>query len=239
MKKNFNLDLVNRFLDSIFPLSECFGVTCSEEDGEDFTDRHIFEDAIGAVDPDAKLTWGMSKMVIDSPSLDFVIKIPFNGYYSETYYEDGDNDELEWCDFYEAPTEDGYDYCLVEFEKFKELSKRGLSLFVANTIFYREIQNFRVFLQEKVNPVFYSGDGIPSKVSKKIALKWKKEKGYHAIDSTWIANCIDYYGAKKTEKFLNYCYNEDYDIISDCHNGNYGYREDGSPALLDFSGFFG
>lgn len=241
MKKNLNLNLINSFLDAIFPLPECFGLICKEDEGDELEYQYDINQAIKKIDPNASLEFGMSKMVIISPKMkNFVIKIPFNGYYSETYYLDGDNDELEWVSFYQAPTEDGSDYCYAEYEKFKSLKNKGLNCFIAKTLFYKEIDGIRVFLQEKVTPSFFTGGGSPSKMSTNLALKWKKERKYFlSIDAAWVAACIDYYGKKKTEKFLNYCSNEDEDILSDCHNGNYGYRDDGSPALLDFSGFFG
>lgn len=233
-----NHTLINKFLDAVFPLPEQFGATTTDE-GDEFVDGIFIRDAIKKVDPEAKLLWGMSKMVINSPKLDFVIKIPFNGYYSQTYYENEDNDELEWCDFYEAPTADCWDYCYAEYEKFKDLKKRNLDSFVAETLFYKEMGDFRIFLQEKIIPSY--DKSIKSSIkSRQIAKKWK-QKEYYAMDLDWIARCIDCYGEKKTKKFLDYCIYEDMDILSDIHRGNYGYRNNitASPALLDFSGFFG
>lgn len=243
MKNYFNLKLVNDLINAIFPLPECFGLTCSEENGDELQDIFFLRNKVKKVDKDAKVLYGMSKLVIKSPHLNnIVIKIPFNGYWSETYYEDGNNDELEWVDFYQAPTEDGYDYCFAEYKKFKLLQKRKLGSFVAKTLFYREIDGFRIFLQELIYPTFEKNKiskEIPSKESTKLALQWKKERRCPLMtDANWIAKCIDSYGANKTKKFLKYCEEIDEDILSDCHNGNYGYRPDGTPALLDFSGFF-
>jgi len=193
--------------------------------------------ALKKVDPSAIMVYGASKLIIISAKLDFVIKIPFNGYWSETYYEDGDNDDLEWIDFYQAPTEDGYDYCYAEYEKYRDLEKVFLKNFVATTIFYKEIDGVRIFLQEKIICSFDNKVNLSSKKSMNLALKWKKEK---KIDITvaWVASCLDYYGINKTKKFLNYCNEVDEDILNDWHEGNYGYRKDGSPALIDFSGYF-
>lgn len=232
-----NHKLINEFLDAIFPLPEQFGITTTE-DADEFENNMFISYAIKKVDPEAKLLWGMSKMVINSPKLDFVIKIPFNGYYSQTYYENEDNDELEWCDFYEAPTADCWDYCYAEYEKYRELKKRNLDSFVAATLFYKEMNGFRIFLQEKIN-LAHDKNITSSIKSRRIAKKWK-EKEYYSMNLDWIAKCIDCYGEKKTKKFLDYCIYEDIDILSDTHSGNYGYRNDAaaSPALLDFSGFF-
>ena len=192
-----NHKLINDFLNAIFPLPEQFGIT-STDDYDELEDNIFMTYAIEKVDPEAKLLYGMSKMVINSPKLDFVIKIPFNGYYSQTYYENEDNDELEWCDFYEAPTADCWDYCYAEYEKFKALKKKNLESFVAETIFYKEMGGFRIFLQEKINPA-HDRNIIPSIKSERIAKKWKR-KQYYSMDLDWIASCIDCYGEKKYQK---------------------------------------
>ncbi len=235
-----NHELINRFLDAVRPFPECFGPTYTDSDGDGLENIYSIRDNVYNVDPAAQVLYGASKLVIISPKLkDFVIKIPFNGYWSETFYEDGDNDDLEWTDFYQAPTDDGYDYCYAEYEKYKDLKRACLEDFVTKTIFYKEIDGVRIFLQEKVI-CHFSGTFEPSsRKSMDLALKWKKEGKFDFyVEAKWVANCLDYYGVKKTEKFLNYCNEVDDDILSDCHNGNFGYRKDGSPVLLDFSGYF-
>ena len=231
--KAINHKLINNLLDAIFPLPECFGVICTD-DGDELVNDFCIRNAIKRVDPKAVCTYGMSKLVIMSPNLgDYVIKIPFNGYYSQTYYEDGDNEELEWMDFYEAPTIDSWDYCYSEYEKLVDLRKVHLDSFVADTLFYREIDGIKIFLQEKI----YLIDKDPKAKSLHLAKRWKNEK-YYSMNLKWIAKCIDCYGENKTKKFLEYCENVDEDILSDTHGGNYGYRKNGTPALLDYSGFY-
>ena len=234
-----NHKLINDFLNAVFPLPECFGPTYTDFDGDSLENFYTIKDNICKIDPAADVLYGASKLVIISPKLkDFVIKIPFNGYWSETFYEDGDNDELEWVDFYQAPTDDGYDYCYAEYEKYIDLKKAYLKDFVAATIFYKEKDGFRIFLQEKVFSSYVGSKTSLSRKSMDLALKWKKERKFDLyVNAQWVAACLDYYGVKKTKKFLNYCNEVDEDILSDCHEGNYGYRKDGSPVLLDFSGY--
>ena len=54
---------------------------------------------------------------------------------------------------------------------------------------------------------------------------------------TFLANCLDKYGKSKVKRFLHYCANIDPDILEDIHDGNFGYRKDETPCLLDYSNF--
>lgn len=230
----FNHKLVNDFLEAIFPLPKKFGIVEYEEENSEPINFSIIKNAVFDIDPFAQVSFGASKLVIISPKLDgVVIKIPFNGWYTENV----DTGELSWTYFYWATGSDESDYCLAEYEKFQKLKTYGLSCFVAKTLFYKKIDNFRIFLQEVVTPeedIFE--EYHPSQKSQKIADEWRKQ-GMFFIDSKWIANCLDKYGESKVKRFLFYCTNIDPDILEDAHSGNYGYRENETPALLDYSNF--
>jgi len=231
----FNYNLVNKILEAIFPLPEEFGVV--ENEINEPVHFSTIQQAVFDVDPTARVCHGASKLVIVSSKLgDVVIKIPFNGYYTESK----DAGELIWTYFYGADGQDESDYCLAEYEKFQQLKTYGLNCFVAKTLLYKKINNFRVFLQEYVVPkedIYYNGY-CPSPKSQKIAEEWYKQKMFD-IDSQWIANCLDKYGESKVKKFLFYCNNIDPDILADTHSGNYGYRENNTPCILDYSNFTG
>lgn len=231
----FNHKLVDEFLEAIFPLPEEFGVICCNDDDEsEPVDFSFFQEAIWDVDPDAIVCFGMSKIVIISPNLgNVVIKIPFNGYYMENDI-DGN---LEWNPFCWAAGSDPKDYCLTEFEKYNRLKTYGLDCFVAKVIFYKEMCGVRIFLQEQVIP---ENDSYctrrPSRKSQDLANKWYDEGKFY-IEPEWIANCLDKYGKSKVERFLYYCANIDPDILEDVHSGNFGYRGDETPCILDFSNY--
>lgn len=224
----FNHTLINQFIDAINPLPDDFGLI-------DYDVPNNYEeiiDAVAAVDSEADVRFGMSKFVICSPKLeDIVIKIPFNGYYDE----DGD-----WYSFSWASGSDKSDYCLTEYEKYRELKKRHLDCFVAKTFFYKTCFNKRIFLQETVTAAADLDDldiQEPSEKSLRIAKSWYRS-GELGINPEWIASCIDQYGIIKVENFLNYCNNIDLDILEDCHHSNYGYRrKSNTPAILDYSNF--
>lgn len=228
----FNYHNINKVLEAIFPLPKNFGLIQEEQlETDAFWD---LEYELHSIDPSAFLSHGASKLVIISPNFgNVVIKIPFNGF----YIEDNENGDLYWQDFSWATGSDSSDYCLAEYEKYHKLKAYGLDCFVAKTLYYKTICGFRIFLQEKIipeNDLYLSY--TPTAKSKKLADKWRNE-GIFYIDSEWIANCLDKYGQSKVKRFLNYCSNIDLDILEDSHCGNFGYRENGTPAILDYSNF--
>lgn len=237
----FNHQLVNRFLEAIFPLPRQFGVLLSENENPEPINFLSFEKAIHGVDCKASISFGMSKIVILSPNLgNVVIKIPFNGYFDEYYSCAEDEEVTEWQPFSWAPGPDGSDYCLAEYEKYKRLKVYGLDCFVAKIYHYKTINGIRIFLQEKVIP---ENDmciiNRPSHNSQNIADRWRDEGKFYRVNSKWIANCLDKYGKSKVERFLNYCKNIDLDILEDAHGANFGYRENDTPCILDYSNYLG
>lgn len=226
----FNHELVNQFLEAIFPLPQQFGIFLNEEKSSELTDFSYFEEVIYDIDPNASICFGASKMVIISPNLgNIVIKIPFNGHFNET--------DDKWCPFMWATGSDPTDYCLAEYEKYNKLKTYGLDCFVAKVLYYKTICGTRIFLQEKITPeddLCFSNQ--PSKKSQDLANRWYDEGKFY-INPEWIANCLDKYGTSKVKRFLYYCTNIDLDILEDIHSGNYGYRDNETPCLLDYSNF--
>lgn len=231
----FNHNLINKFLEAIFPLPQEFGVVWDDYENMPI-DFPFFKKSINNVDPDASIFFGASKIVICSPNLkNVVIKIPFNGYFIETE-ENGECDR-DWYPFEWATGSDTSDYCLAECEKYHRLKAYGLDCFVAKTFHYKTIDGVRIFLQEKVIPEnnLYTIKK-PSKKSQELANKWHKE-GKIYIKPEWIASCLDKYGESKVERFLHYCTNIDLDILEDLHSGNFGYRNNETPCILDYSNY--
>lgn len=230
----FNNKLVDKILEAIFPLPEEFGVILQDDEEIEPVDFSYVQEAVVDADPDADVYFGMSKLVICSPHLGgIVIKIPFNGF----YYVDEETGELIWNDFTWATGSDNSDYCLTEFEKYKRLRTYGLDCFVAKTFFYKVKSGVRVFIQEEVssmNDLYQTRK--PSQKSSDLVKKWREEGKVH-MDSEWVANCLDKYGKSKVERFLYYCANIDPDILEDMHDGNFGYRGDETPCILDYSNY--
>lgn len=236
----FNRTQIDKILDMIFPLPEEFGTY----EGEEFEGIYRIEKNIHTIDPKATIAYGISKLVIIAPSIgNVVIKIPFNGYFYEVYIdEESDDTELTWLPFDDAEGSDPSDYCLTEYEKYQNLKKYNLNRFVAEVIFYTERDGIRVFLQEKVTSVDDSyHTPIASKKSKDLVKRWSNERFQNGhcilVSEEWLANCIDAYGVDNVQEFVYYCDNVDPSIVRDMHSGNYGYREDNSPVILDYSDF--
>ena len=252
---NFDRDVVDKMINTIPPIlgETPFGLLI---DGDNGPENPICFDEIQEqilnIDGDAEFRYGMSKLVIIAPSLkDIVIKIPFSGVYDKYYddydkshkditYFDEDLYEYDFSAFENARTKDKADYCTVEYEKYQKLKDLNFEIFVAETAFYTTLSNgIKVYIQEKA----YSSEDDPNWSNRKstqrshnLARHWSEDEGI-TIDTEWVGLCIDKYGEKKTKEFLDYCNYKDPIIISDCHCGNIGYRMDGSPLIIDYSGF--
>lgn len=246
MIMNINYPFVDKILDAIFPLPEKFGIRADVDYVENI--EAILQKDISK---DIRVCHGISKMVILAPALgDIVIKIPFNGQYtygarygpwrhsSKWVGETEWGKPIEFEYFSGASGSDETDYCLAEYEKYQNLKDSSLDIFVAQTLFYKVKNDVRIFLQERANAVEDSiATPRPSENSVETAKKYYNNTDYAYMNLDWVANCIDSYGRDITERFLRYVAEEDEDILGDMHNGNFGYRDDGTPVLLDFCDF--
>ena len=236
----FNYKLVDKIISAIFPLPKKFGNIIYSDYDTEIVNYDSIAEAIFQIDPYAKIHFGISKMVIVSPNLrGVVIKIPFTGYY-ELFSEDEEwNENSCWIPFKYAPCEeDSSDYCLAEYRKYQTLKELGLHCFLAETAAYKTIDGVRIFLQEEVTPESQTYESYnPSINSKKLAKEYKNKYRCHHLDTNWIGICLDKYGQRKTERFLSYCIEIDPDILDDAHSSNYGYRDNGTAVLLDFSNY--
>ena len=246
----FNYKLVNKILETIFPiLPDDFGTIYDEdEDGEyesNLMNYKELESAIFKIDDCAKINFGASKMVITSYHLgNIAIKIPFNGAWWFYRSDEKSKPEEYFSSFCSAPGSDPSDYCLAEYEKYLDLKFKHLDCFVAKILPYKTINNRRVFIQEFVTPFnnfveekYFNKPKTSAKSLKIVSTLYKENKINLNIDSEWLADCFDRYGEDKTKFFLTYCEEIDPDILEDAYEKNYGYRENGTPCLLDFSNF--
>ena len=237
--------LIDAFVEDIGYLDKPFGLLINDGEPENPIYFEELQEQILDIDSGADFHFGMSKFVITAPSLgDIVIKVPFSGTYD--YYGDDCADNFSKNDIVINEGDYWYtytpfykqDYCQIEYKKYKALWRKNLDCFVAKTQYYKTLPNgISVFLQEKVIPKYDDWHNRkPSLRSKDIAKRWIYNDVL-ALDSTWLASCIDFYGEPKTRRFMDYCNNEDTDILADPHSGNLGYREDNTPVILDYSNF--
>lgn len=176
-------------------------------------------------------------VVIDNdPANKKVAKILFNG----EYWYDEDTGESTFEPFfynYANRTIDIYDnaeYAGVNaiFAKCEILGKHssGRPIFVQDfVITVSEVINNEVDEDVKIP--------VPSEDSRK---KYKEQQSksvwgfWHRFNDNWLCNAIDYYGFDFVKRFIDFC---DDNNITDTHNGNIGYRLDGSPCILDWAGY--
>lgn len=259
---NFNRELALKLVNAVFdmiPADGQFGPECGNDQIP--TNFEMIYDEVKRVDADADLHYGISKLVIISPHLgNYVIKVPFNGMYEENYdygcskengcdylcrcccsCEHGVEPEYKdyWCDYSNADSPTGWNYCDAEWQKYKNLRKIGLDCFVAKTYPFIEIEGFKCFIQEIAVAENDANGNETSRVT--CASRQKAESlnsEFHCdLNEDWLGLCIEIFGAKKVRRFMKYVRYTDQEILSDMHSGNYGYRPNGTPCILDFASF--
>ena len=198
------------------------------DDDMDMSDlEEQLEDVING---DYFVSCGISKAVIIVDDLPFVIKIPFNGRWSEEW----NGDEYEECfiDFTEASAAEPSNYCCDELLKTIFIQNNGFECFVPNMMYLSTVCGFDVYVQEKVIPCCEERN--EHKPSEGSLAKAKEEKYW---DLVWAATAIDMYGLEFFHNFMDWAYKNCADMMRDLHNANYGYDMSGRPVILDVSGF--
>ena len=182
-------------------------------DEEDYADvDEVGHDAyhIGAWD----WSHGVSKMAIIDKDSTYVLKIPFN---------------VEW--------DVAWDYCALEAEIYETLEDAGFGCFLARTKFYNKCSSGWMTVQERC---YHIGEKRSSEETRE-ALEVFKNREYNYIGMIMpmdlFGSFVEAYGLDLTLKFIQFCRESDYNILDDLHSGNYGYRADGTPCIIDFSGW--
>lgn len=183
---------------------------------------------------------GISKAAIISENSSYVIKVPFNGEYIYTYDEDGNEDKV-FEEFYCANnSKNNWDYCRLELENYKEAEKAGLECFFARTLEYGTTPNgYPVYIQEKVTPDSEMWEENRMDFNSEFLnyIRDNRHLLYAVYSVKWVASAIFHYGLEKFFKLLKFA-KEHGRMFNDLHDSNYGYRTNGEPVILDFSGWF-
>ena len=176
-----------------------------------------------------RTAYGASKFVIFLNDNE-VVKIPFTGSYS--YGWNDENDEIDYDEiiFDEFCTED---YCAVEAAVYSDAIAAGVEQFFASTKFVGNtfIDKTPIYLSERVLP-FDCLNNKERSYSRDSYLKAGKMCGRCPVE--WTAMALEYYGETAVKKLFAFIESEG---IDDFHDGNVGIRKDGSPCILDYSGF--
>lgn len=265
-------EIIDKILNT-FEIPEKFGQYYGDEKIEfDFTEyRNKITKAINKITP-ITICSGVSKMVIVPKKYPFVIKIPFNGFFSldtesmpdfwgsrtsltleemNLFYEEAAEKKDNWIKthlkeityfepFEYACDDNPSDYCLDELQKYEIIKEKNFAPFFAGTYYYTSKDGTNIYIQEKA--IAYENSTTSQiKISRESLEKAKNiqdDSGFY-VPSTWLATALECYGEKFVTKFFNYA-TEDEDELrlwEDMHNGNLGYRPDGTPCFIDFSGW--
>ena len=216
---------MQRTIDDItkFIIPEQFG---TDEDEYGDTLRSVIDQVLNI---GCEFAYGISKFVIMLNDTE-VVKIPFNG---EFYW---DNDSQGYDAFEEFKST--IDYCRVEADYYKEAVKWGIAEFFAGTRFVGYTKDHTPFyvserVHKTLDDVWYSVSEESVQTARDYANS-KENFYWRRLSDHWLAVALEKYGKEKVDKFLEFL--QAYDI-DDLHQGNVGFREDGTPCLIDYSGW--
>ena len=185
---------------------------------------------------------GVSKAVFVSDNYDYVLKIPFSGYWR--YVEERDEEGYftnreEFVSYENAGYGSDWNYCETEESIYKNAVEYGVDQFFAATVFYGYTPtNYPVYTQPRVTSYFdYEYDHERT---------YTREEITHASDiiagsrrhiglrAEWIVDAIAAFGEDAVLKLIAFI---DLECITDLHTSNYGYTLDGKPIIFDYAGW--
>lgn len=221
-----------------------------EDDGDGFFYNEISEELAKQCD----YGYGASKFVLIPNEGNFVFKIPFEGSTYESYCSgDGEVEELDdYFETFSGAAVDGvysWDYCATEEYRYKVAEENGLGFAFAKTEFfdYMGTTEHPVYVQEKCQ-VFSKKYEYGSSHNSKEEIKKTSDiiatvpscccGGHYygiGINDDWLTDFRLYYGEKMLIKFINFIKAKHWD--DDLRTDNIGYRLNGMPVLIDYSGY--
>lgn len=208
-------------------------------DGKEFHEGNNEDVLIPIADflPNFDYAHGATKLVIIPDKTDYVIKIPYTGFFEiEDGWEDTDGEyyeENEEYTPYEGAGDEGYpwDYCWNEVRRYEIAEEEGLEKYFAKTEFVGMVRGYPIYVQEKCT-TYRNKKNYHSKeeqdTTSKVCGNWKD------VNLNWLTDFRLYYGDKELLRFANFIRNNYYD--DDLRDENIGYIND-RPVLIDYSGF--
>lgn len=175
---------------------------------------------------------GATKAVAVVSGCSSVLKVPYSGRW--------DYDKSVDCEYFtrfegaDNSKDHNWDYCLTEYEVYEAAKENGLDIFFPKTEIMGECESGTVIKQERVLD-FYEYCSISE--DRTIELVYLDAKYCDLINSQWIAAAIERYGRTMLDKLIDFLEDNFPIVVEDLHNGNIGFRENGDPIILDFSGW--
>ena len=172
---------------------------------------------------------GATKGVLIFEQLGFVIKIPFccNSEDYDDYYEC-------YNYFTGADTDNGWDYCEVEADKYQRAEEEGISMCFAKTEKIGEIDGYPIYMQELAS--IYKNVDYQSSHTEEDSRQVNSicdSNNFYIFNIEWLSDAFHFYGEKIFHKLLEFIRTVG---INDLHDGNIGYIEN-RPVLVDYSSF--
>lgn len=192
---------------------------------------------------------GISKGVILLKGCEWVLKIPFEGRYCESDFEDAyagweeaDDPNLpepHEADFFDPfqfatmpdDTEDRWNYCELECRLYQAAIEQDVARYFAEEYYLGKIKNHPVYYQKRVT---FSQKEY-SKERTRSTSERCRELEVPCFDAEWITDFFDAYGEEEFIRLSNFL--SDYGIY-DLHSGNLGYLN-GLPIILDYASYEG
>ena len=172
---------------------------------------------------------GATKGVLIFEQLGFVIKIPFCRN-SEDY-----DDYYECCNYFTgADTDNGWDYCEAEADKYQRAEEEGISMCFAKTEKIGEIDGYPIYMQELAS--IYKNVDYQSSHTEEDSRQVNSicdSNNFYIFNIEWLSDAFHFYGEKIFHKLLEFIRTVG---INDLHDGNIGYIEN-RPVLVDYSSF--
>ena len=172
---------------------------------------------------------GATKGVLIFEQLEFVIKIPFCRN-SEDY-----DDYYECCNYFTgADTDNGWDYCEAEADKYQRAEEEGVSMCFAKTEKIGEIGGYPIYMQELAS--IYKNVDYQSSHTEEDSRQVNSicdSNNFYIFNIEWLSDAFHFYGEKIFHKLLEFIRTVG---INDLHDGNIGYIEN-RPVLVDYSSF--
>lgn len=174
---------------------------------------------------------GATKVVLDFPHTDFVIKIPFSGFYLF--------DPNEYVPFQRAEDNaNNDDYCAAEVLRYSEAKREGLEFLFAETALLGYVNGHPIYKQNKCTCFcdlnYTSKQDSISKDLVNTALSVCDTDERNCFNPYWLAEVLQSYGFKILTRLLDFLRDMD---INDLHDGNIGYFN-GQPVLIDYASFY-
>lgn len=176
---------------------------------------------------------GATKGVLIFEQLGFVIKIPFCRNTEDCYYNSAYG-EYECCYFTGADTDNGWDYCEAEADKYERAEAEGLAQCFAKTKKIGDIDGYPIYMQELAD-IYKSIDYQSSHTeedSRQVS-SICNSNNFYMFNLEWLSDAFHYYGEKMFHKLLEFIRTVG---INDLHDGNIGYIGN-RPVLVDYSSF--